>query len=381
MRRREFVGLLGGAAMIWSITAGAQQLQRMRRIGVLLLAAADDPELQTWVEAFLQELAVLGWSREQNVRIDIHWATANAAEIRKHATVLLLVNKEDPEFQRRVMVAKQALQELGWTEKNTSFEYRYADGKLDRLRALAPELVRAKVDVILTQGTDSTEAARNATSTIPIVMASIGDAVGTGITTSLARPGGNVTGLSLFATEQSTKRLELIKDISPGLSRMAVFWNGNNGSHRLQLKEMETAMPVLGLALRSVPVRDRGELEAGFRTAVQAGTQAVVTMDDQLINFLRARIVELAMRHKLPVMGEFRPMTAAGGLMNYGPNQINMWRQAAGYIDKIFKGAKPGNLPIEQPSQFELVINLKTAKALGIAVPHEMLRRADEVIE
>jgi len=205
--------------------------------------------------------------------------------------------------------------------------------------------------------------------------------VGTGIVASLPRPGGNVTGLTLVATEQSTKRLELIKEISPGLACLAVLWNGNNASHRLQLREMEKAAPVLNLALRSVPVRNAGELEAGFQAAVQASAQAVVTMDDQLINFLRAHIVELAMRHQLPVMGEFRPMTAAGGLMNYGPNQTDMWRRAAAYIDKIFKGAKPADLPIEQPTRFELVVNLKAAKALGLTIPESFLLRADEVIE
>jgi putative ABC transport system substrate-binding protein len=328
MKRREFISLLGGAAAAWPLAARAQQAERIRRIGVLLLVSASDAE-----------------------------------------------------FQRRAAVLRQALGELGWTEKNTTFEFRFAEGKLDQLPALASELVQAKVDVIVTQGTDSTLAVRQATSTIAIVMASIGDAVGIGIVPSLARPGGNITGLTLIATEQSTKRLELIKEISPGLARLAVLWNGNNASHRLQLKEMETATPVLGLRLQSVPVRDAGELDAGFQAAVQAGVQAVVTMDDQLINFLRARIVDLATRGKLPVMGEFRPMTAAGGLMNYGPNQTDMWRRTAVYIDKILKGAKPADLPIERPTKFELVINLNTARALGLDVPAKLLALADEVIE
>jgi putative ABC transport system substrate-binding protein len=329
MKRREFISFLaGGAAAAWPFVARAQQRDRIRRIGVLLLVAADDPE-----------------------------------------------------FQRRIAVLRQALQELGWTEKSTAFELRFADGKLDRLSALAAELVQAKVDVIVTQGTDSAEAVHKATSTIPIVMASIGDAVGVGIVPSLARPGGNITGLTLVATEQSTKRLELIKEISPGLSRLAVLWNGDNASHRLQIKEMETASPVLGLRLTSVPIRDAGELDAGFQAALQANAQALVTMDDQLVNFLRARIGDLAMLHKLPVMGEFKAMTAAGGLMNYGPNQVDMWRRSAAYIDKIFKGAQPSDLPIEQPTKFELIINLKSAKALGLAIPESFLLRADEVIE
>jgi putative tryptophan/tyrosine transport system substrate-binding protein len=326
--RRQLITLLGGAAAAWPVAARAQQAERIRGIAVLLL-----------------------------------------------------VSSSDAEFQRRVAVLRQALGELGWTEKNTTFEFRFAEGKLDQLPALAAELVQANVDVIVTQGTDSTLALLKATSTIPIVMASIGDAVGIGIVPNLARPGGNVTGLTLVATEQSTKRLELIKEISPGLARLAVLWSGNNASHRLQLKEMETAIPVLGLRLQSVPVRDAGELDAGFQAAVQAGIQAVVTMDDPLINFLRVRIVDLATRRKLPVMGEFRPMTAAGGLMNYGPNQTDMWRRSAVYIDKILKGAKPADLPIERPTKFDLVINLKTAKALGLDVPPMLLARADEVIE
>jgi putative ABC transport system substrate-binding protein len=327
LRRRQFITLLGGAAG-WPVEARAQQPQRMRRIGVLLLVSAGDAE-----------------------------------------------------FQRRVTVLRQALAELGWSEKNTTFELRFADGRLDRLPALAAELVQANVDVIVTQGTDSTQAVSKATSTTAIVMASIGDAVGIGLVPSLARPGGNITGLTLVATEQSTKRLELIKEVSPALAHLAVLWNGSNASHRLQLKEMETATQVLGLRLQSVPVRDEGELDAGLPAAVQAGVQAIITMDDQLINFLRTRIVELAMRHKLPLMGEFRPMTAAGGLMNYGPNQVDMWRRTAAYVDKILKGAKPGDLPIEQPTKFEFIINLKTATALGLEVPPTLLARADEVIE
>src|SRR5262245_12555782 len=305
------------------------------------------------------------------------WPLAARAQQTKRIGVLLLVPASDIEFQRRVAVLRQALAELGWTEKNTAFEFRFADGKLDRLPALAADLVQAKVDIIVTQGTDSTEALRNATSTIPIVMTSIGDAVGTGIVPSLARPGDNITGLTLFATEQSTKRLELIKEIFPGLSRVAVLWSGNNASHRLQLKEMETATSVLRLRLESIPVRDANELDAAFQTAMQAGAQAVVTMDDPLINSLRGRIVELATRHKVPLMGEFRPMTAAGGLMNYGPNQTEMWRRSAVYIDKILKGTKPGDLPIERPTKFELIINLKTAKTLELTIPASFLLRAD----
>ncbi len=328
MRRREFITFIGFAASYWPVAVGAQQDQHIRRIGVLLPSSASDPE-----------------------------------------------------FQHREAVLRQALGELGWTNRNTVFEPRFAEGKIDRLPALAAELVKARVDVIVTQGTFAAEAARGATRTIPIVMAAVGDAVGIGMVPSLARPGGNVTGLTLVATEQSAKRLQLIEEISPGLSRVAVFWSADNASHRLQLKEMEATAVTLGLRLQSLPVRNADEFEGSFQAAIQGGAQAIITMDDPLIASLRARIAKSALRHKLAVMGEFRPMTAAGGLMNYGPDQIEMWRRSAAYIDKIFHGSNPADLPIERPTKFELIVNMRTAKALGIDIPPTLLARADEVIE
>jgi putative ABC transport system substrate-binding protein len=290
--------------------------------------------------------------------------------------------RANPEYQRRVGQLKQGLVHLGWVEgQNIVFEFRYPEGKPDRLPVLAAELVAANVDVIVTQGTESTQAARNATSTIPIVMAQIGDAVGAGLVVSLARPGGNITGLTLVATEQSTKRLELIKEVVPGVARVAVVWNGNNASHRLQLMEMESAAPALGLQLRSLPARNAGEIETGFAAAAQARSEAVISMDDFLILFHRPRIVELAMRQKIPVIGEFGAFAEAGALLSYAPSPAAMWRRAASYIDKIFNGAKPADLPVEQPTKFELVVNLKTAKELGLKIPESFLQRADEVIE
>ena len=197
----------------------------------------------------------------------------------------------------------------------------------------------------------------------------------------MARPGGNITGQTLVATEQSAKRLDLIKQIYPGLARVAVLWNPHASGHRLQMKEMELAVPVLGMDLQSIPVRNVEEIEAGLRAAMQAGAQAIVTMEDPLIQASRALIVELGMRQHVPVMGEFRPVAAAGALMSYGASQVEMWRGAASYVDKILKGAKPGELPVQQPTKFELVINLKTAKTLGITVPATLLVAADEVIE
>jgi putative ABC transport system substrate-binding protein len=329
MRRRDFIALFSGAAAAWPLAARAQQASRMRRIGLLQGLAASDPD-----------------------------------------------------WQRRLAAFRQALQELGWVEgRNITIEARYADGKPERLAALASELVQARVDLIVTNAAQPVEAARSATSTIPIVMAAVGDALGAGYVASLARPGGNLTGLTLMATDQSAKRLELIKELSPGLARVAALWNGNASGHRLQMKEMEPAARVLGLALQSIPIQKADDIEAGLQSAQKSNAQAVVTMDDPMIQLNRARIVEIAMRQRVPVMGEFRAMAAAGALMSYGPNQIDLWRRSAAYVDKILKGAKPADLPVEQPTKFELVINLKTAKALGLDIPPKLLALADEAIE
>src|SRR2546427_3698662 len=312
MKRRAFILLLGGAAAAWPLAARAQPSDRVRRIGVLQGLAGSDPE-----------------------------------------------------WQRRLAAFKQGLQELGWSEgRNVTFEFRFADGKPDRLPALAAELAQANVDVIVTNAAQPVEAARKATSIIPIVMATVGDALGAGYVASLARPGGNVTGLTLVATEQSAKRLQLLKEFSPNLVRVAVLWNANASGHRLQFKEMELSAPTLGVAVQSISVRDAGAFDAGFQAAKQGNAQALVTMDDPLIQSQRARIVEFARKERVPLMAEFRPMTEAGGLMSYGPNQIDLWRRSAAYVDRIFKGAKPADLPVEQPTKFELVVNLRTAKEI-----------------
>jgi putative ABC transport system substrate-binding protein len=329
LKRRTFITLLGSAAAAWPLAARAQHPDRRRRVGLLQGLAASDAE-----------------------------------------------------WQRRFGAFKQSLQELGWNEgRNVTFEFRFADAKPERLPVLAGELVEANVDVIVTNASQPTEAARQATSTIPIVMASVGDAVGAGYIASLARPGGNITGLTLVATDQSAKRLQLVKEIVPNLTRVAVLWNGNASGHRLQLQEMEQAGPGLGIALQSLPIRNADEIDGGLQAAMRANAQAVVTMDDPLISSQRVRIVEFAMRQRLPVMGEFRLVPNAGGLASYGPNPIDMWRRAAVYVDKIFKGAKPADLPVEQPTKFELVINLKTAKVLDLTIPPGVLAIADEVIE
>jgi putative ABC transport system substrate-binding protein len=329
MRRREFIAVLGGAAAAWPLATHAQQIDKVRWIGVL------------------QGL-----------------------------------NPNDPEYLRRIGAFRRGLQELGWTEgRNVALRIYYTEGRLERLPTLAAELVQAKVDVIVTQGTETAQAARKATSTIPIVMAQIGDAVGAGLVASLARPGGNVTGLTLVATENSTKRLELLKDVLPGVTRVAVLWDANNSSHHLQWKEMESAAPVLRIRLQTLPVRNLSEIETSLQATVQARTEALMTMDDSFILFNRERIVERAMAQRIPIVGEFRSFTEAGALLSYAPSPAALWERAAAYVDKIFKGAKPADLPVEQPTKFELVINLKTAKALGLEVPPTVLARADEVIE
>src|ERR1700730_3394335 len=312
MRRRDLMRMLGVAAIAAPYATRAQQPERLRRIGVLMPLGQSDPEAQRRVAAFMQALRGVGWSEGKTVGL----------------------------------------------------EMRYADGKPERLPALAAELVRANVDVIVTQGAQPIEAARNATGTIPIVMAMVGDALGEGYIAGLARPGGYATGQTLVATEQSARPLALIKRIYPGPSRIAVLWNPDASGHRLQLKEMELAAPVLKVVLQSLPVRNAAEIDPSLRTATQASAQAIVTMDDPFIQSNRTRIVEFGMRQNLPVMGEFRPIAAAGGVMSYGPNQFEMWRGAAAYVDKILKGAKPGDLPVQQPAKRELRINLKAAKAL-----------------
>ncbi len=331
MKRRDFITLLGGAAasIAWPAMARAQQPVRVRKIGLLQGLAASDPD-----------------------------------------------------WQRRLAAFRQGLADLGWVEgRNVVFEYRFADAKPERLPALAAELVQAKVEVIVTNAAQPVEAARAATGTIPIVMAAVGDALGGGYVASLARPGGNITGFTLVATEQSAKRLELIKEILPGVTRVAVLWNADASGHRRQWAEMQPAAAKLAIALQSTPVKTTDDIAAALRAAEQEAAQAIVTMEDPMIQSRRAAIAEFSILRKIPVMGEFRAMADAGALMAYGPNQIDLWRRTAVYVDKIFKGAKAADLPVEQPTKFELTINLKTAKVLGVAVPLSMQAAADEVIE
>jgi len=329
MKRRNFIALLVGGVLGWPLVARAQQSERTRKVGILMPLRESDPESVTRAAAF-----------------------------------------------------SQILRQIGWVEgKTLVFEKRFSDGDPSRLPALAAELVKAKVDVIVTNGSEAIEALRSATTSIPIVMAAVGDAVGAGYIASLAHPGGNITGLTLVATDQGAKRLQLIKELLPAIVRVGALSNANAAGHRLQLKEMESAAGKLGITLKSLAVRNTSDIDAALRTAVQVDTQAIVTMDDPMIQSQRQRVAEFGLQHRVPVMGEFRPMTEAGAVMSYGPNQTDLWKRAAGFADKILKGAKPADLPVERPTRFQLVVNLKSAKNIGLTVPATLLVAADEVIE
>ena len=329
MRRREFITLIGGAVVSWPLVSRAEQPERVRRIGVLLSYSEHDPQAEARVAAF-----------------------------------------------------RDSLQGLGWTNgRNAEFEFRYAEGKLDRLQTLADQLVRMNVDVILTAGTESIQAGQRATARIPIVMATVGDPTGAGIVTNLARPGGNVTGFSLLATELSAKRLELLKETIPALNRLAVLWNPDNASVTLKFKEIEAAARTAGIQTQALQLRRVDEIEMLFEFAKLQSAQAIITTEDALQVIHRGRIIDLAKRQGIPVAAEFGEFAHAGALMSYGPDILDMFRRAAGYVDKILRGNSPADLPVQQPTKFELVINLKAARALGLTIPPSVLARADEVIE
>jgi putative ABC transport system substrate-binding protein len=271
------------------------------------------------------------------------------------------------------------LRELGYTEgKNILIEYSYAEGRLERLAGLAADLVRLKMDIIVTGGRPSTRAAKRATSTIPIVMAAAGNPVGNGFVTSLARPGGNITGLTTVRSDLTGKRLELLKETASMISRVAVLWGPPAASN---FKIAEAAARLLGLELQSLEVRGPEDLEGAFRAATKERAQALVALRNPAIFNERKRIAELAIKNRLPAIYDDREFVEAGGLMSYGTNQADLYRRAATYVDRILRGAKPADLPVEQPTKFELIVNLKTAKQIGLAVPANVLARADKVIK
>jgi putative ABC transport system substrate-binding protein len=330
VKRREFITLLGGA-VTWPLAAHAQQTGRTPRIGWLQPAPIPD----AWLKAF-----------------------------------------------------RQGLQEFNYVEgKNLIVEYRWGDGDFDRLPAMAAELVQLKVDLLISGNTASLLALQKATRTIPIVMLGPGDPLATGLAASLARPGGNITGLSLNtgvslrSPELEGKRLEFLKELVPSLARVAVLSNPNNPPIVLALQETQAAAQILGLKLDSVDVREPSELDRAFSVIVEGRPDALVVLGDTMILSRRSQIATFAMKQRLPSISTFREFAEAGGLMSYGPNLPDIYRRGAGYIDKILRSANPADLPIEQPTKFELVINLKTAKAIGLDLPWFLQQRADEVIE
>jgi putative ABC transport system substrate-binding protein len=333
MKRRQFISLLGGAAatpaMLWPLAARAQQAERMRRIGVLLPAAADDTEFQARVGAFLQGLQQLGWSIGRNVRIDTRWATANAAEIRRHAA---------------------------------------------ELAALAP-------DVILAHGASTVGTLLQATRTVPIVFPVLADPVGAGFVSSLARPGGNATGFMTAEYSIGGKRLELLKQIAPGVTQVAVLRDPTQGSGTSEFAAIQAVAPSLRVEVNPVNSRDAGELEHAVAAFARSSNSGLIVTAGASATRHRELIITLAARHKLPVVYYERFFVAAGGLVSYGPDYVEQYRRAAGYVDRILKGEKPADLPVQAPTKYEMMLNLKTAKALGLEVPATVLARADEVIE
>jgi putative tryptophan/tyrosine transport system substrate-binding protein len=282
---------------------------------------------------------------------------------------------------QRLAAFLERLRDLGWIEGRTiDIEYRWAEGRTERLAEFAAEFVRLKVDVIVTSATPPVLAAKKATSVIPIVFAAVGDPVGTGLVTSLARPGGNVTGLSLQATDLAGKRLELLREVLPGLRRLAVMANAGVPPAVLEMAEVQTTARALGLEVVASEIRRPGDIAPAFE-AFKGRAEALYICNDPLVTTNRSRINTLALGMGLPTMYNVREFIEAGGLMSYGPNFLVLYRRAADFADKILRGVKPADIPVEQPTKYDLIVNLKTAKALGLTIPEPFLLRADEVIE
>jgi putative ABC transport system substrate-binding protein len=304
---------------------------------------------------------------------------AEAQQPKKVQRIGFLVDGTPSTHSTRIQAFRQGLRELGYVEeKNIAIEYRYAAGMADRLSDLVTELVSLKVDVIVTSGTPAVLAAKKATKTIPIVFASVGNPVGSGIVDSLAQPGANVTGLSSFTGDLSGKRLELLKEAFPKVSRVAVLWYPSNASSAIGWREIQATAPSLGVQLQSVEVRVSNDFDSAFKAVIRERAQAILTHSGSLASNNRARILDFAVKNRLPAMYGDTEFVEAGGLMSYAPSYADMNRRAAIYVDKILKGAKPADLPVEQ---FEFVINLKTAKQIGLTIPPNVLVRADRVIK
>jgi putative ABC transport system substrate-binding protein len=329
MRRRDFMSVVGGAAAAWPLAARAQQREQMRRIGILLPATADDAVWQDRVGAFLQALGLLGWTIGRNVRIDTRWATTNAAELRRHAA---------------------------------------------ELAALAP-------DAILAGGTSSVGPMLQATRSVPIVFTLANDPVGAGYVDSLARPGGNATGFMNWEFSIGAKWLELLRQIAPGVTRVAVLRDAGQGFTVSLFAAIQTVAPSLGVEVIPINMRDASEIEQSIATFARSPNGGLIPSPSAALVRHRDLILTLAARHKLPAIYWDRFFVDAGGLMSYGPDVVDEFRQAAGYVDRILKGEKPTDLPVQAPTKYELVINLKTAKMLGLDVPIVLQQSADKVIE
>jgi putative tryptophan/tyrosine transport system substrate-binding protein len=329
MRRREFISLLGGAAAARPLAALAQQPDRVRRIGVLMILAADDPEGHARLAAFTQGLQGLGWTVGHNVQIDYRWGAGDA----------------------------------------------------DRTHKYAAELVALAPDAVLASGTSTVAPLQRVTRTVPIVFANVADPVGAGFVDSLARPGGNATGFMNFEFGMSGKWLELLKQIAPRVTQAAVIRDSTQGSGTIQFGAIQAVAPSLGVDVRPIDARNIDEIERGITAFARESNGGLIVTGSALAVVHRDLIITLAARHRLPAVYSFRYDVISGGLVSYGPDTIDPYRRAAGYVDRILKGEKPADLPVQAPIKYELVINLKTARALGLDVPAQLLARADEVIE
>jgi putative ABC transport system substrate-binding protein len=296
---------------------------------------------------------------------------------------VLLPGSREPEYERRLDLFRQGLREGGYVEgQNVLVEYRWAEAKRDRIPALLAELINLKVDVLVVDSTPAAVAAKKATPTIPIVLAIVSDPVASGLVRTLARPGGNITGMSLMTPELDAKRLELIKEVASRARRIAVLLNPGNSSHALRTREVQIASSSLHLELQTVEVRSPTDFERAFRTIAAGRPDVLFVFEDPLfIPAHQTEIVEFAVRHRLPTVTGLKSFVEVGGLMSFGPSFSEMFRDAAAFVVKILKGAKPSDLPLQQPNKFELVVNVKTAKALGLTIPPSLLLRADQIIE
>jgi ABC-type uncharacterized transport system substrate-binding protein len=345
MRRREFITILCGTVMGWPLVARAQE----------------------------PPAPVVGFVKSAAQQTD-----------RTHRIGILVAGggKHDALARGRIAAVRAGLAERGWIEgRNIAIEIRYVAGQLDRIPVLVAELLRANVELIVTSGTQLTQAVQNASPTTALIMAGIGDPVGAGVVKSLSRPGGNTTGLSLIAPELAGKRLELAEEALGGLAHIAIIWNPENKSVRLRFKETAVAARKLGLALTSIQVRRSSDIATGLQAAARAGARALITTEDALLLANRKHVVDLALKLRLPAISGLRPFADAGALLSYGPSTFDLWHRTAGYVDKILSGARPADLPVERPTRFELVINLKTAKALDLKIPPKLIALADKVIE